>query len=102
MVWSQNLHSMVFQGFNSLSGKVASIDDNLDLHFPKEVIDKCIMKDLAFIYLPPDATHLCQPLDIAVFHPAMSEWHAILDISHRVLCWIENLPETFLLNMSVS
>ena len=48
-------------------GKVALIRDNLGSHFSKAVIDKCLEENIYFICLPPNATHLCQPLDVAVF-----------------------------------
>ena len=54
--------------------KVALIEDNLGVHFSKAVIDKCLEDNIFFICLPPNSIHLCQPLDVAVFRSAKSEW----------------------------
>ena len=59
-------------------GKVTLIGDNLGAHFSKAMIDKCFEGNIFFIYLPPNATHLCQPLDVAVLQPAKFEWRDIL------------------------
>ena len=45
-------------------------------------------------YLSPNSTHICQPLDVAVFRPAKTEWCDILDMWHRESRQAENLPKT--------
>ena len=52
--------------------------------------------NIFFICLPPNATHLCQPLDVAVFRPAKSEWRNILDMWHKESRSKENLPKNVL------
>ena len=47
----------------------AVIGDNLGSHFNATVIKACREKNIRFITLPPNSTHLCQPLDVAVFAP---------------------------------
>ena len=39
-------------------------------------------------------THLCQPLDVAVFQPTKIEWKDILDSWHRESKCMDNLPKT--------
>ena len=48
-------------------GRVALIGDNLGSHFSKAVIDKYFEENTSFICLPPNASHLCQQLDVTVF-----------------------------------
>ena len=76
-------------------GKVALIGDNLGSHFSKAVIDKSVWKRIYILCLPPNAT-FCQPLDVAVFPPAKSEWHNILDTWCKETRSKENLPKTVL------
>ncbi|KAJ8969095.1 hypothetical protein NQ314_001926 [Rhamnusium bicolor] len=45
------------------------IGDNLSSHISHNVIESCKKNDINFILLPPNATHLCQPLDVAFFAP---------------------------------
>ena len=58
------------------------------------VIQKCMVHDIFFICLPPNATHLCQPLDAAVFRPAKVYWKDILETSRLESRCMDNLPKT--------
>ena len=40
------------------------VGDNLRSHISLEVIDLCRKKDIQFVCLPPNSTHLTQPLDV--------------------------------------
>ena len=53
--------------------QVVLIGDNLGSHFSPKVIDACVQNDIIFICLPPNTTHLCQPLNVAVFRSAKIE-----------------------------
>ena len=55
------------------------IGDNLPSHFSPNVIQAAVDNNVRFITMPPNATHLCQPLDVAVFQPAKRIWRAILE-----------------------
>lgn len=62
-----------------LDGPVALIGDNLASHFSKEVIEATLEHNIKFITMPPMSTHLCQPLDVAVFRTLKQHWRKILD-----------------------
>ena len=63
---------------SNLNGPVALIGDNLGSHFTSEVIAATLTHNIKFITLLPNSTHLCQPLDIAVFRTLKSNWRNIL------------------------
>lgn len=54
------------------------IGDNLASHLSLEIIKKCEENNIAFIFLPPNSTHLCQPLDVGVFRPVKNAWRQLL------------------------
>ena len=72
---------------------VILISDNLGSHFSTKVINACLEHGIIFICLPPNATHLCQPLNVVVFQPAKIEWRGILDTWRRKSRRKENLPK---------
>ena len=62
-----------------LKGPIVLIGDNLGSHFSTSVIQECMARNIFFICLAPNATHLCQPLDVTVFRPAKVSWKDILE-----------------------
>ena len=54
------------------------IGDNLASHISYEVIQKAIDEGILFVFLLPNSTHLCQPLDFSVFKPLKSSWSKVL------------------------
>ena len=62
----------------SKAGTTLLIWDNLGSHFSPEVIEATIQHNIKFITMPPNATHLCQPLDVAVFRGLKQSWRSIL------------------------
>ena len=58
--------------------KKVLIGDNLSSHFSDEILRDCEEHNIAFVCLPPNATHLCQPLDVAYFAPLKKSWRNIL------------------------
>lgn len=60
------------------TGKCAIIGDNLSSHINIAVLEACKENDIKFICLPPNATHLCQPLDVAFFGPMKKRWRKLL------------------------
>ena len=63
----------------TLSGKVVLIGDNLSSHFSPEVLRLSKENDIIFICIPKNATHTCQPLDVAFYSPLKKYWRGILD-----------------------
>ncbi|XP_068084395.1 uncharacterized protein [Anabrus simplex] len=60
-------------------GRKVIIGDNLSSHISPRVIETCERNDIAFVCLPPNATHLRQPLDLSYFRPMKIYWRQILD-----------------------
>ena len=61
-----------------VDGPKVLIGDNLSSHFSPAVIALCKEHNIRFLTLVPSSTHLCQPLDVAVFRPMKVLWRAIL------------------------
>ena len=61
-----------------LDGPVAVIGDNLPSHFTLSVITATLEHKIRFITLIPSSTHICQPLDVAVFRSLKRNWRKIL------------------------
>jgi len=61
--WFQNI---VIPYTRKLSGKNVLISDNLSSHLSEEVINACEKNNIAFVFLPANSTHLCQPLDVSM------------------------------------
>lgn len=62
-----------------LSKRVVLIGDNLASHFSERVITLARENNIAFVCLPKNSTHICQPLDVAFFRPLKQRWRIILD-----------------------
>ena len=54
------------------------IGDNLSSHFSFDVVEACKEYNIRFISLPPNSTHLTQPLDVCFFRPAKRHWRKVL------------------------
>lgn len=54
------------------------IGDNLACHLSADVIELCASNNIKMIFLPPNSTHLLQPLDVAVYGPMKAEWRKVL------------------------
>ena len=53
--------------------------DNLASHFNVDLVRVAEENDIHFVMLPPNATHILQPLDVAVFSSLKQSWRVILD-----------------------
>ena len=56
-------------GVRQLEGRKVLLGDNLASHITPEVIRAAQQNDVYFYTLPPNATHLMQPLDVSLFGP---------------------------------
>ena len=65
-------------GVEGKTGTKVIIGDNLGSHFSPAVTDATPEHNIKFIMMPPNATHLCQPLDVAVFRGLKVAWKRIL------------------------
>lgn len=70
---------IVLPYFRKLDGPKVIIGDNLSSHLSYNVIKLCQEQNIKFVLLPPNSTHLCQPLDVAFFRPLKLAWRNVLD-----------------------
>ncbi|CAH1966563.1 unnamed protein product [Acanthoscelides obtectus] len=61
-----------------IEGKKVIIGDNLSSHLNVDVLAACKDHDIQFVCLPPNSTHVTQPLDVAFFAPLKKAWREIL------------------------
>ncbi|XP_049876484.1 uncharacterized protein LOC126374068 [Pectinophora gossypiella] len=70
--------TIVLPWANSRDGIKLIIGDNLASHLSVETIQLCQTHNIRFVFLPTNATHLTQPLDVAFFGPMKRHWRQIL------------------------
>lgn len=70
--------SLMLPKLKKLEGKKVLICDNLSSHVSVHVLHLCKDNNISFVCLPPNSTHLTQPLDVAFFHPMKVAWRKIL------------------------
>lgn len=54
------------------------IGDNLASHVGADTLALCEENSIRFDFLPPNSTHLLQPLDVAVYGPMKKTWRKVL------------------------
>jgi hypothetical protein len=59
-------------------GRKILIGDNFSSHISFKVLEECKKHNIVFVFLPPNSTHLMQPLDMAFFHPMKVLWTLIV------------------------
>ncbi|KAJ2954347.1 hypothetical protein O0L34_g2605 [Tuta absoluta] len=64
--------------FRDKPGRKILIGDNLSSHLSVSLITLCKGHDIDFVFLPPNSTHLTQPLDVAFFRPMKRAWRELL------------------------
>lgn len=75
--WFNTIVIPYFRKFDDDEPKVI-IGDNLASHISVSVITECQKGKIRFVLLPPNSTHLCQPLDVAFFKPLKTRWYSVL------------------------
>lgn len=63
----------------NLEGPKVMIGDNLNSHLTVSVIQQCQNNNIRYVLLPPNSTHMLQPLDVAYFRPFKAAWRAVLE-----------------------
>lgn len=63
-----------------LNGPKVLLGDNLASHISIKVLEECQNNEIRFILLPPNSTHLTQPLDVSCFRPIKGAWRKILKL----------------------
>lgn len=72
-------YSVVLPYFRQLEGDKVVIGDNLASHITLSVIQQCENNNIRFVLLPPNSTHMLQPLDVAYFRPLKALWRKNLE-----------------------
>jgi hypothetical protein len=74
------------------------IMDNLSAHMSFRIMEQARENNVRVVFLPPNSTHLTQPLDVAVFAPLKKQWRRELD-SYKAgvyavptVYWSKNIP----------
>ena len=69
--WFQNIF---LEQTKAIDGPKVLLGDNCGIHMNPEVFKLSQEHNVHFLFLPPNATHLLQPLDVAVFAPLKKHW----------------------------
>lgn len=77
--FSDWFESLALPHLKKLPGRKVLIGDNLSSHLSAEVIKMCEENNISFCFLPPNSTHLVQPLDVAFFRPMKTAWRKTLE-----------------------
>jgi len=77
--FSDWFNKIIIPYIKKLTGRKLLIGDNLSSHLSEDVIAACEKYDIAFVFLPPNSTHLCQPLDVCFFRPMKAAWRPIVE-----------------------
>lgn len=72
-------YSIVLPHFKKIDGVKVLVGDNLSSHVTVSIIQECENNNIRFILLPPNSTHLLQPLDVAYFRPLKAAWKRVLE-----------------------
>lgn len=71
-------NSMALPWAKKKIGKKVIIGDNLSSHLNIDIIVSCQRNNISFAFLPPNSTHLTQPLDVGYYGPLKRVWRQIL------------------------
>lgn len=71
--------TIVLPWARNLPGEKVVIGDNLSSHINIDIIVSCQRYDIKFVFLPKNATHLTQPLDVGYYGPLKRVWRQILE-----------------------
>ena len=77
---------------NNIEFPVIVFVDGHSSHLSLPLSKFCAEKNIVLISLYPNATHILQPLDVAVFRPLKNEWKKIID-NHRLECDFQGIKK---------
>lgn len=77
-IFTEWLESQMIPRLKRLDGKKVIICDNLSSHLTVNTLQLCSENNVRLVCLPPNSTHLTQPLDVAVFRPLKIAWRKVL------------------------
>lgn len=60
------------------AGPKVVICDNVSFHISHDLKQLCRQYEIKFVCLPPNSTHITQPLDVGFFRPVKRKWRTIL------------------------
>ncbi|XP_065669381.1 uncharacterized protein LOC136088747 [Hydra vulgaris] len=70
--------SIVLPSLKKKLGYKVLLGDNLSSHISPKVINACEKNEILFVCLPPNNTHITQPLDVTFFKPLKTAWRRII------------------------
>lgn len=77
-IFNDWLEFQMIPRLKKLQGKKVLLCDNLSSHITVNALQLCRNNDIHLICLPPNSTHLTQPLDVAFFRPLKIAWRKVL------------------------
>lgn len=77
-IFTDWLESQMLPRLRKLEGKKVLLCDNLSSHLTIHAVELCRQHQITLICLPPNSTHLTQPLDVAFFRPLKIAWRKVL------------------------
>ncbi|XP_003245816.1 uncharacterized protein LOC100569189 [Acyrthosiphon pisum] len=77
-IFEEWFQTIIIPHCRRLDGTKVIIGDNLASHISVNIVKLCKQHDIKFIFLPPNSTHLTQPLDVCCFRPMKIAWRKVL------------------------
>ncbi|CAH1979207.1 unnamed protein product [Acanthoscelides obtectus] len=77
-IFTDWLECQMIPRLKKIEGKKVLLCDNLSSHITIHSLDLCRKNEIHLICLPPNSTHLTQPLDVAFFRPLKIAWRQVL------------------------
>ena len=66
-----------------LNGPILLVLDGHKSHLTIEVVKNAKLNQVSIVCLPAHATHILQPLDVAVFSPVKTAWRKIISQENK-------------------
>lgn len=79
-IFEEWFQTIIIPHCRRLEGTKVVIGDKLASHISVNIVKLCKQHDIKFIFLPPNSTHLTQPLDVCCFRPMKIAWRKVLKV----------------------